>query len=123
MADRAKKPCKNTRCPNLVSGPGAYCEVHKKVEAQHKEESRQTSHERGYSTAWRKARKGYLAKHPLCVDCLRDGRTTAATVVDHIIDHKGDKELFWDSENWQPLCKTHHDRKTVRENGFQRRYS
>jgi 5-methylcytosine-specific restriction protein A len=38
-------------------------------------------------------------------------------VVDHIIPHKGDKDLFWDSNNWQPLCKTCHDEKTAREDG------
>jgi 5-methylcytosine-specific restriction endonuclease McrA len=30
-------------------------------------------------------------------------------VVDHIIPHKGDKALFWDEKNWQPLCKYCHD--------------
>ena len=38
-------------------------------------------------------------------------------VVDHIIPHKGDKVLFWDRSNWQPLCKTCHDTKTAREDG------
>lgn len=32
-----------------------------------------------------------------------------ATVVDHIKPHKGDSQLFWDQDNWQSLCKTHHD--------------
>ncbi len=40
-----------------------------------------------------------------------------ADVVDHIIPHKGDQSLFWDSSNWQPLCKHHHDQKTAREDG------
>lgn len=39
----------------------------------------------------------------------------AATVVDHIIPHKGDQYLFWDRSNWQPLCKLCHDRKTATE--------
>lgn len=40
-----------------------------------------------------------------------------ATVVDHIIPHRGDlsSAAFWDETNWQPLCKRHHDRKTARE--------
>jgi 5-methylcytosine-specific restriction protein A len=66
--------------------------------------------ERGYGSAWRKARAGYLREHPLCRMCQEQGRVTAATVVDHITPHKGDQSLFWDSaNNWQPLCKTHHD--------------
>jgi 5-methylcytosine-specific restriction endonuclease McrA len=42
--------------------------------------------------------------------CQKQGRVTAASVVDHIIPHKGDQKLFWDSaNNWQSLCKDHHD--------------
>jgi len=37
------------------------------------------------------------------------GDVTPATVVDHIIPHKGDDKLFWDQTNWQPLCKECHD--------------
>jgi 5-methylcytosine-specific restriction protein A len=42
--------------------------------------------------------------------CLARGRTTAATVVDHKIPHKGDQVLFWDQANWQSLCADDHDR-------------
>lgn len=41
----------------------------------------------------------------------------AATVVDHITPHKGDKALFWQRANWQPLCKRCHDIKTAIEDG------
>lgn len=93
---------------------------------------RGTAHERGYTSAWSKARGFYLRKHPLCVRCKGDGKVVAATVVDHIIPHKlrdaldsGNIEaiakaraLFWDSAgNWQSLCKPHHDAKTVLEDG------
>ena len=66
-------------------------------------ESRGSARERGYTTRWEKARKTYLMSHPLCVMCAKDGRTTAATVVDHIIPHKGDQQLFWDTDNWQTM--------------------
>lgn len=68
--------------------------------------------ERGYDGRWRKARAAFLRRNPLCVECMRKGVLTPATVVDHIIPHRGDKELFWNEENWQPLCKSCHDRKT-----------
>ena len=67
---------------------------------------------RGYGRSWRRARREYLAEHPLCAECDRDGRTTEATIVDHVIPHRGDPELFWDRTNWQSLCKPHHDAKT-----------
>jgi 5-methylcytosine-specific restriction enzyme A len=77
-------------------------------------ERRGSAASRGYDGRWRKARLGFLRKHPLCCHCLERGRTTAATVVDHIIPHRGDKALFWNRENWQPLCKSCHDTKTGR---------
>lgn len=70
-----------------------------------------------YGRQWRKARAVYLAEHPLCVACEREGRVTAATDVDHVIPHRGDERRFWDETNWQALCKTHHGRKTAAEDG------
>lgn len=71
---------------------------------------RGTSAQRGYGSRWQKARLTYLRKHPLCVMCAKRGIVMPATVVDHIIPHKGDQVLFWDTENnWQSLCKLCHD--------------
>lgn len=58
---------------------------------------------------WAKARAAQLAKQPLCEECLRLGRTTAATIVNHRQPHKGDLVLFWAAWNHQSVCKPHHD--------------
>lgn len=65
---------------------------------------------RGYGGKWQRERLVFLREHPLCVMCQEQGRVTVATVVDHIIPHKGDPKLMWDRSNWQPLCATHHNR-------------
>lgn len=78
---------------------------------------RENSHKRGYTNKWRDARAQYLREHSLCVHCMRNNFITPATEVDHIVPHKGDMNLFWDRKNWQPLCKTCHSAKTVREDG------
>ncbi len=62
-----------------------------------------------YDWQWRKASKAFLEANPLCADHKRLGRTVAATVVDHIIKHEGDKKLFWQRENWQSLCAHCHN--------------
>ena len=67
---------------------------------------------RGYNARWRRARIAFLQKHPLCAVCQREGKLTPATVVDHIIPHRGNQRLSWDEKNWQPLCKDCHDKKT-----------
>ncbi|HCE39691.1 MAG: HNH endonuclease [Alcanivorax sp.] len=71
---------------------------------------RQSAAKRGYGKRWRAAREQFLAEHPLCVFCQRRGRVAAATVVDHIVPHRGDQKLFWSRSNWQALCAPCHNR-------------
>lgn len=74
--------------------------------------------DRGYGGKWQRLRLSFLKKHPLCVYCAKEGRTTEAKVVDHIVPHRGDSKLFWDQKNWQPLCRSCHSRiKQQEENG------
>ena len=80
-------------------------------------EPRESSAKRGYGYAWQQARLAYLKINPLCVDCEKENRVTSALVVDHIIPHQGDPELFWDRSNWQGLCKSHHSQKTASQDG------
>ena len=76
---------------------------------------RANSTQRGYDRRRRKARSGFLRSNPFCVTCAKDDRYITATVVDHITPHRGDQDLFWDTDNWQALCKPCHDRKTATE--------
>lgn len=62
-----------------------------------------------YGTArWKARRADQLTREPLCAMCLAVGRTTAATVADHIEPHKGNADLFWYG-SLQSLCKPCHD--------------
>lgn len=111
----SRRPCRALGCPNISERGSVYCKQHADLERGRQcERERGTAAQRGYDGAWQNARKGYLAKHPLCAECLKSGRYTPATVVDHIIPHRGNKGLFWDADNWQSLCKQCHDRKTAR---------
>lgn len=78
-------------------------------------ERRPTAARRGYGHRWQVRSRAFLRANPVCVDCEREGRPSLATVVDHIIPHKGDWMLFWDEQgNWQALCAAHHGAKTRR---------
>lgn len=83
-----------------------------------------TSSERGYGWRWVKARAAYLAAHPLCVYHARDGMAAEATVLDHIVPHQGNMAStgngFWNSANWQGLCKRCHDSVKAREEAVAR---
>lgn len=81
------------------------------------EQQRGTSTQRGYGYKWQQARAGYLARHPLCAECERQGRVKVATDLDHITPHKLDMVLFWDRDNWQGLCHACHSTKTAKEDG------
>lgn len=115
MAIAAKRPCRAAGCSGYETDRG-YCDNHKDKIRQ-ADRQRGTAHERGYDGKWRVARLEHLAKNPLCVRCYATQLIEAATVVDHIIPHKGDKKLFWSRSNWQSLCKPCHDRKTATEDG------
>ena len=112
MDNKILRICRKPGCHNLTTE--AYCSLHKR---ERRPDTRPNAYRRGYDSRWQKASKKYLISHPFCAECLRHGVHKAAEVVDHIKPHKGNKKLFWDVSNWQPLCKQCHDRKTASEDG------
>lgn len=109
MPSKPLRPCRSPNCPNLTRE--RYCESHKSLAYKY-DQTRGTAAQRGYGARWRKARSHFLMQHPICDRC-----NDVATVVDHITPHKGSYDLFWDRDNWQPLCVSCHSRKTVQEDG------
>lgn len=89
--------------------------------------------QRGYTHEWEKARAVFLAQpeNQFCVKCMDRGLLNPGTmhidgslertprriglVVNHIIPHKGNQQLFWDRSNWEPLCHDDHDIVAQRE--------
>ena len=62
---------------------------------------------------WKKLSKEFIYYHPICVYC-----GSMATVTNHKKPHKGNETLFWDSNNWEPVCKPCHDSVVAKiENG------
>jgi 5-methylcytosine-specific restriction protein A len=119
----AGRPCSAPRCPNVVT-KAEPCPTHSKYRAPRSEET--AARDRFYHTArWLKFRRWFLgtdcetagcqhaAPHALCQDCAGQGRTTAATDVDHITPRaEGGADL--DARNARGLCKPCHSRRTRR---------
>jgi 5-methylcytosine-specific restriction protein A len=117
MPTSSPRPCRRCRT-GLTSERHGYCPACLPVVHRERDARRGSSSERGYTRRWAKASRHYLAQHPLCVSCQARSETEAATVVDHIVPHRGDQGLFWDRGNWQPLCKRCHDKKTASGEAF-----
>lgn len=105
MARRPKRPCNHPGCKELVDG--RYCVEHQKQHSKERNRYRKVSeHQKLYDYRWQQARAVFLLDHPLCIECKKSGKVEPATEVDHVVPHRGDRVLFWDSSNWQALCKT-----------------
>ena len=68
------------------------------------------------SHRYRKLRRAYLDRNPLCARCQSEGRTVAAEEIDHVVPVEVAPDLFWDQTNWAGLCRACHERKTAGEN-------
>lgn len=108
MPRKSLRYCKAPGCKNLVES--GYCKDHA-IETEYPR--LYPEHQKMYNARWRKYRRMYLNEHPLCINyevCHNE-----ATVVDHIKDHKGDYELFWNPDNHQQMCADCHNKKTGSE--------
>jgi 5-methylcytosine-specific restriction protein A len=111
MPWKPKSICSYPGCQTLTHE--RYCETHKKEITR----TQNATNSKLYTYQWRKSSKEFLKKHPLCVHCIKDGRLSPSTEVDHIKPHGGDRKLFWNKNNWQALCKSCHSKKTAEEDG------
>src|SRR5581483_10226893 len=80
-----------------------------------------SAYRRWYKLAvWLKLRAQRLAQEPLCRMCLKEGRYTPATTVDHIEPHRGSWALFATYHNTQSLCPSHHSsaKQQIEKHGY-----
>jgi len=101
--------CSEPGCPTIVRR--GYCSVHERA-ADHRRGSAQ---QRGYDARWRALSAAFRRQHPLCGErhdgtmdtvnsrCARDGRTTAAECVDHVIPIRDGGARF-DPRNLMSAC-------------------
>jgi 5-methylcytosine-specific restriction protein A len=113
MPVRAKTPCRHGGCSALLDKPG-FCDKHRRevfkiqkltVSDDYKERNRFYQRK-----AWKSVRALQLQLEPLCRQCRKQGKLTAASIVDHVLPiTEGGAEL--DLNNLQSLCKPCHERK------------
>ena len=105
MPKKPKRPCSFPGCPKLTDG--RFCEEHAKAEAKRYEKyDRDPAVRRRYGRAWKRIRDRYAAAHPLCEQCLKEGRLTSVEEVHHILPiSRGGTH---DASNLMSLCQSCH---------------
>lgn len=112
MPYKAKRPCKYPGCPNLTDRD--YCAEHiSQARYEYEHYRRDPETKKRYGSQWRKIRALYVKTHPLCEECLKNGRTTPVQEVHHIIPlADGGTHDF---SNLMSLCKSCHSAITMAE--------
>ena len=107
MPRKPKRPCSYPGCPKLTDG--RFCEEHAKAEAKRYEKyDRDPAVRRRYGRAWKRIRDRYVHKHPLCEQCLKEGRYVAVEEVHHIVPlAEGGSN---DESNLMSLCRSCHEK-------------
>ena len=107
MPRRPKRPCSYPGCPRLTEG--RYCEEHQKLtDKNYNKYERNTVHKKRYGRAWRFIRAAYAKAHPLCEQCLAEGRYVATEQIHHKLPlSQGGTN---DVSNLMALCRSCHSR-------------
>ena len=127
MAMKPLRPCRHPGCSALVRD--GYCDAHRPKRTNDRSQEAQSWRWMYRTGKWLdELRPEQLLREPFCRECARqyppsDPRhRTPATVVDHIIPHRGEWDVFIDPDDLQSLCKRHHDIKTAQEQRDKRRF-
>jgi len=111
---KPKRPCSYPGCPKLTEGQ--FCEEHQKLTDRHYEKyQRDPAVKKRYGRSWKRIRDRYIAEHPLCEQCEKNGRITPAQEVHHVqpLSQGGTNEY----SNLMALCTSCHSEITAREGG------
>ena len=84
MPSKPKRPCSYPGCPNLTDKQ--YCPDHEAVvRRNYNKYERAPEVNKTYGRAWKRIRDRYVAAHPLCEMCQREGRLVPVEEVHHMI--------------------------------------
>lgn len=115
MPNKPKRLCTQPGCRGLYDPAINACSVcgPRAKTGWDRDGDRGTRQQRGYDNPWLKLRASKVAADPLCEECEKQGYTTVATEVHHIVPFNGlDDPLRLDWKNLESLCGACHGEKT-----------
>lgn len=104
--------CEDKSC-NRLKNKEKYCDKHYIINHETKknhDKYKKVWHKLYYTNTWKRLRIKVLSTNPICAECDQ-----LAQEVDHIVDHKGDRNVFSNLSNLQALCKSCHSSKTMED--------
>ena len=114
MPRKPKRQCPRPGCRGLWDGKT--CTV---CGREPNRDRRESAARRGYDKRWQKYREVFLAEHPLCEICKKNGTLSEANVVHHITEvQSADDPMFWNPDNHMALCRDCHEATHGRQEKF-----
>jgi 5-methylcytosine-specific restriction endonuclease McrA len=109
-----KKVCARPGCNRLIDIDQRYCREHE-TKAGKPYENAVRYNALLYNTArWRKLREKVLQEHPYCSRC-GIGKNETSLHVHHIVEPRGNEDMFFDESNLIPVCDSCHRIITAKE--------
>lgn len=107
MTNKANKFCLSFPCPNMTEQGSSYCSEHRPPRAL------KETNPFYLTPQWRRFRDSYIRRHPLCEQCLLDGRRdTPSRMVDHVTP-LSDGGAKTSDDNAMAMCWKCHGIKTA----------
>jgi len=120
MPRAAPSACQVPMCVELCT-QGAVCATHRQeaaAEYRLTETTDRVALNKFYQgRVWRALSQSFRRRHPVCLHCMRKGRTTPCDMVDHIVPVRVEWGLRHDPQNLQALCHPCHNAKTRQDRG------
>lgn len=107
MPRKPAHPCNYPGCPKLTTE--RFCPEHQQEYAKNYEKYHRNREAKSkYDNKWNHLRKRYIAKHPWCEECLKEGRYVKVEHVHHRIPLSEGGTNDWN--NLESVCRSCHSK-------------
>jgi 5-methylcytosine-specific restriction endonuclease McrA len=109
-----RKICNYPGCTALIAVTERYCEEHKRENSKPFQNAVRTNAALYNTARWKKLRSKIVREHPHCSRC-GISKNESRLEVHHLVEPRGNEELFFDENNLVPVCDSCHRNLTAQE--------
>lgn len=109
MPQMPRPGCSYPGCCSTAVRGSSYCEEHRRLmNRRYEKYGRNYDAHKRYGRNWKRIRDAYIHRHPMCEECMAEGRATLAEQVHHRIPlSEGGTNDF---SNLESVCAACHNR-------------